>query len=80
MSPNGAEIVGTYENLHGCAFANVWQNEDGTLGLEYAGETEIDWDGQETQTNEHGVTMWVCTEGLVWPEDQLTFVPDTAPD
>lgn len=54
----GGEPRGTVESVPGCALLNF--DESGRA--EYAGETDIEWDGQTTDTTEDGRLLLLCDE------------------
>jgi hypothetical protein len=71
-APTGAEIKGTLEKLLGVALINGIDDN----GLpEFAGETEVDWDSQETCTR-LGKVLYVDTNGEEWTFNQLTKVEE----
>lgn len=63
VTPNcprcGRPAKGTLENILGIALINI--EKDGTF--EYSGETDVDWDCQETALDDHGNVMLVCDGG-----------------
>ena len=68
-SPTGDEIIGTLEILQG--IANILAiSEDGS-DIEYAGDTDVDWDSQETKTVDGGKTVFVDESGEYWTFDKL---------
>ena len=64
VSPEGNEIIGTLDVVQGTARADVALRSD-TLKIEYLGETEVDWDSQETK-RENGERLFVCSRGKIW--------------
>ena len=76
-SPNGYLIVGTLENVPGCAKILVdtfTRTEDGKAAFEWDGHTEIFWDGQWTVERE-GERIFLDEKGnecleseIVWSE------------
>jgi len=72
-APNGSPIVGTSELTPG--MAEVTFHEDGTW--DYAGETDVYWDGQTTVTWA-GQIVWQDQDGNEWRESELLKDP-TAP-
>ena len=50
LSPEGNKIIGTLDVVRGTARAAVDLGANGALNIEYLGETEVDWDSQETKT------------------------------
>jgi hypothetical protein len=72
ISPTGKEIIGTLETVPGIAFCTFTDSPTGPVS-QYSGETEIDWDGQES-LQENGRTLYVDKNGDVWTENQFTFI------
>jgi hypothetical protein len=66
-SPKGHAIQGTLDTIPGIALIN---GIDDKGEPEYMGETDVIWDGQETQVRD-GKILYVCTEGHEWTFDQL---------
>lgn len=74
FAPNGAEIIGTCDMIPGNALiSNFTRLPDGSLELDWVGETEVCWDGQETKTDARGQTIYVDDNGNEWPEDQVSL-------
>ena len=69
VSPEGNEIIGTLDVVRGTARADVALRSD-TLNIEYRGETEMDWDSQETKT-EDGERLFVCSQRKIWRENEV---------
>lgn len=75
FAPNGSPIVGTAEIVYATALvseASYQRAEDGSLDFEYDGETEIDWDTQETQ-KEKGQRLFIAEDGQTWRETQIVL-------
>src|SRR5256885_13081817 len=70
VSPEGNKIIGTLDVVRGTARADVALGSNGTLNIEYQGETEVDWDSQETKT-ENGERLFVCSQRKVWRENEV---------
>src|SRR5258708_37570615 len=68
LSPEGNKIIGTLDVVRGTARADVDLGATGTLNIEYMGETEVDWDSQETKTQD-GERLFVCSQRKVWRGD-----------
>lgn len=76
-SPDGTRIIGTYDTIPGVALIlGAIRTDNGDLDPDYVGETEVIWDGQETETDDEGFRLWVDenyklyrTDELVWKED-----------
>lgn len=74
-APNGLLIEGTAEWTPGTALlSDVTRQSDGTLDYDYEGETKMFWDGQITERNRHGETIFVDSDGNEWPESALHLV------
>ena len=90
VAPNGKEIIGTLEILHGIAMIddphvagkgekNNHQRKNtkrNRFGFEYAGDTDVNWDGQETVVRK-GERIFVDASYDEWPESQLKLVDET---
>jgi hypothetical protein len=78
LAPNGAEIVGTKELVPGVALIqDVKAKPDGGFTFEFAGDTEMDWDGQTTVCKNVGkngapVRVFVDDQGDEWLETDLS--------
>ncbi len=79
VAPNGRDIVGTADVVFGTALISEVAAEklpDGTFDIEFGGETEIDWNSQETRKR-RGKRLFVDDEGYFWPEHKLKLIdPD----
>lgn len=70
-APTGVPIQGTIERLSGVAIVNgAERNEDGTLELDYSGDTDIWWDEQKTARH-NDERMFVDEDGTTWLESQV---------
>lgn len=58
----GAKIYGVCDNVPGTALLSAL--DDGTYL--WAGETKIDWNGQDTPTDADGRVTAVCRSGHEW--------------
>jgi hypothetical protein len=67
VSPTGSPIVGTLERLQGIAAINGIK---GNGEPEYAGETEVLWDGQVPERRD-GQLIYLDEQGLEWAFGQL---------
>ena len=78
-APNGAEIVGTVENLRGIAgllLDTITVDPDtGRLTFQYEGETTIQWNSQTTVTKD-GIRVFEDEFGTQWLETQLVVEYD----
>ena len=83
MAPNGSPIIGTYDLIPGTAriLAFYRDKETGALTWDWEGETNVDWDAQETQTDPgNNDTLFVATDGGVHPESDCRFEPVNVED
>lgn len=77
-APNGKCITGTLEMIPGIAqVLNVEVSLDGVLEPVWEGETDVDWDGQETQY-EGFERIYIDADGTRWRESELVLVPEGA--
>ena len=70
ISPEGNQIIGMLEVVEGTARADVGLSRNGRLKVEYCGETDVDWNTQQTKT-EDGERLFVCSRHKVWRESQV---------
>ena len=63
----GEPARGTLEEVQGVALVMADPQTGKPL---YAGETDIDWDSQQTVQRE-GKPVWVCASGHDWPADAI---------
>lgn len=71
---DGREVIGTSEVLTGCArIHGATRNPDGSLDLDWAGDTEIDWNAQKTR-HRYGERLFVTDDGDEVPESQVRLV------
>ena len=74
-APNGKEIMGTLEVIHGQAGimpGTIKRNDDGTFDFDYDGDTEMFWDEQRTKTEE-GQRIFLDEDGNEWYERDLVL-------
>jgi hypothetical protein len=70
-SPNGDEIIGTLELIFGVAKINgATKDEHDGIQIDYAGDTEILWDSQQTEEI-NGERIYVCEAGKEWKESEI---------
>ena len=77
-APDGSPIIGTYDLIPGTAHTLAFyrDKETGALTWEWKGETDVDWDGQETQTDPaNNDTLFVAEDGSIHCESDCTFTP-----
>jgi hypothetical protein len=79
-SPTGSLIVGTLERIPGVADIHTdsfARTDQGVVTFEFGGETDVDWDGQETicRPGKDGKSyvVYVDAVGDEWTEDQITL-------
>lgn len=70
-TPVGKRIIGTLENVTGTALLLGFDPE--TKEHIYAGQTDIDWNSQVTQTDRLSGPMYVDEIGDIWFRHQLSF-------
>ena len=70
VSPEGDEIIGTLEIVEGTSCADVNLSKNGRLKVDYCGETDVDWNTQQTII-EKGERLFVCSQHKVWRENQV---------
>lgn len=75
-APDGTPISGSYDTLKATAhISSAERNPDGSLSIDWAGDSDIDWDSQET-FERHGQRVFVDENGVEWLECDLHIVPD----
>lgn len=74
----GFEILeGTAERVLGTAAVCVVSRGEGDhLDIDYAGETHVDWDSQESLTDKRDVVCWVDDSWNMYPQTRLVILPD----
>lgn len=73
--PDGHRIKGSIERVQGTALVFSAEDVPGKeLNLDYAGETSIDWDTQES-VYEGLERVFECSDGETWKESQLVKIP-----
>ncbi len=70
VSPEGEEIIGTLEIVEGTSCADVSLCQNARLKVDYCGETDVDWNSQQTETDK-GERLFVCSRHKVWRESQV---------
>jgi Glyoxalase superfamily protein len=75
---NFEELSGTLEDIQDCVsgVSSVTRDARGLVDVEYAGETEVNWDGQRTRLDEQGYRLWVSTGCSIFSETQCVLVPE----
>ncbi len=77
-TPNGRRISASMDWIPGNALIGfVTQAPDGTLDIEWDGETKMCWDGQHTEEFA-GKRIFLDGKGNEWREDQLVLGHETA--
>jgi len=74
-APNGKKIIGTLEQLHGCAGINgaiIMTNGeiDDPIDLDYDGETDIYWNDQTT-VRRNGERVFIDDDANEWLESEV---------
>lgn len=73
--PSGKRIIGTLEQIQGCAFAEFHElDDDGEIRPEYEGKTKIYWDSQVSVIREDQL-VFLDEASNEWLQSQVTFVP-----
>lgn len=77
-SPTGVPIVGTAESLLATAHIQGFsRDKNGKLAFDYAGDSNIHWDTQETKKDKNGQTLFEDENGDEWPEGALVVTEAT---
>ncbi|MDB6095553.1 MAG: hypothetical protein JWM32_3115 [Verrucomicrobia bacterium] len=72
-APNGKQIIATKDWIPGNALIQgATRAADGSLEIEWAGETKVCWDGQYTE-QVNGRMTYLDEDANEWREDQLTL-------
>lgn len=73
----GEFAIGTYDKIPACGSADIfWEEEDGALGWDYKGGSDVWWDGQEAETDPLTHEVYLVTESNdVCPESEFERVP-----
>ncbi len=77
--PNGQQVVGTAETVPGRAEIvadSFVRQADGTAEFDWEGETEIFWDGQQTDERD-GERIFLTHEGEECKESELVYKETT---
>ena len=77
----GAAITGTLEQMDGKALTtedSFSRDDTGKLVFDYEGETEIYWNGQETQSRD-GKTIFIDDDGEEVLETEVELTDDEEP-
>lgn len=73
---HSVEMTGTLENLSACAAVNgFYRADDGSIGIDYEGTTEVFWDGQVTVQRE-GQTVYLDEGGNEYLESECELIDD----
>lgn len=71
FAPNGKQVIATAERLWAtCKFTGTGVKPNGRLEFDYDGETDINWDSQET-VNRNGELVFLDCDWNEWLESQL---------
>lgn len=82
LAPNGLEIDRTLETIPGSCMiieGTFRREEDGKIGFDWAGETDVFWDDQRT-VERNDQRVFLDTDGNEWLEDQLQLVDEAEVD
>lgn len=72
-------IAGTYEIVHGkCGINTATRKPDGSLDFEYAGGTEMHWDGQTLVKSWLDEIVFLDEDGERVHESQVKLIPENA--
>lgn len=73
-----SEMNGTVEDIFYCvAAAETGYRDNGRLVPQYDGETDVNWDGQETRRDERGNDLWEARGSCdSVPSSKLVLVPE----
>ena len=77
-----AKVAGTLDDIWNC-LANTnaaTRQKDGSLDIQYSGDTDVNWDDQETRRDTRGVALWQDGDCETVPEDSLVLVPEGCED
>ena len=71
-------LHGTVEDILGCtAFVDEVNRDKLVAGeVDYAGETEVDWNGQQTRVDSRGIKLWYDIAYQYVAEDQCVIIPE----
>lgn len=67
--PDGHEILGTLEIIQGRADVYFYRQEDGSIGYDFEGGTEMFWDSSTTASL-NGNSVFLCRDGGEWTLDE----------
>jgi len=74
---DGRMITGTLEKVYGNALlSGAHRNPDGTLELDYEGETKIWWDGQLSERDDGGRLIFLDEQCNEVPESEVMLMPE----
>lgn len=71
-------VQGTQETIPACvSYASLATRKDnGKFKVEHDGETEINWDGQKTDLDANGFTLWMDEDGNTVSSGLIVLVPE----
>ena len=72
-SPEGLRIVGTVDLCPCCALGDVQKDENGSIDIEFSGESKMYWDGQYQDKDLNDEDLYQCEKGEEWPESSLIW-------
>ena len=72
------EIEGTHEVLYAKAWIiGLHRKEDGSIGFDYEGGSDVWWDTQETVHDQLGTRQFVDANGEILGEDEIELIDET---
>ena len=84
VTSHGVAVVGTLETIPGCARitdGSARRDASGRIAFDYAGDTEVWWDNQITETDAmSNERLFVDENGDTLPESEVTIVFDEDED
>lgn len=71
-------LEGTLDDIQYCTagVSSVNRASSGELDIQHAGDTDVNWDGQETRHDSRNVPLWWSENAEAVPEDRCIIVPD----
>lgn len=77
ISPTGVPVIGTSDTIPGIALTSGWTKlPSGAIEPDHAGETKVNWDGQETKAEPGGVIYVVDEDGREHLLTACTYVEE----
>lgn len=71
-------LSGTYDDILAVTsdVNEVSREQGGELDIGFAGETDVNWDGQETRKDQRGVPLWMTEDGTAIAQDRCIVAPE----